>query len=135
MANVKLFVACLAVYVCVAVNEVAGFSNGPPASSQPDLVCRQMTPSPNPGAHGDPQSGNGSFLLEISPSMTEVSNGADGFAYAPDTEYTSMENIVSNSTNCDTIFTLVQFVWLVQHKPSVGLWSMLECLVTLRVLV
>lgn len=86
MTGFKLFVVCLA--VCAVANRVAGNSQRPPASTQSDLVCRQMTPSPN--FHGSSQSDNDGFMLEISPSMTEV---PDGYSYVRDTEYTSTYEI------------------------------------------
>ncbi len=81
MVSCKLLISCLA--VCVAATGVAGFSGGPPASSNPDLVCREM--APNPQFHGDPQTtGNGGYVLDISPPMNVLANG---FTYVPNTEY------------------------------------------------
>ncbi len=82
MTGYKLLIACMA--VCSALHGVTGFTGGPPASTQPALVCQQMTPSP--GAHGSPQDGDGGYRLEISPPMATATNG---FTYETGTAYTS----------------------------------------------
>lgn len=79
MKKVIVLVVCLAI-----LSGVMGNSMGPPAASFSDLVCNQLTPSPQ--AHGTPTPGDGGYQLEISPPMTETT---DGFSYVPDTAYTS----------------------------------------------
>ncbi len=80
-------VLLLAFFVaCCSLHAVTGMSSGPPLNSPDniDLVCREMTP--NPSAHGQPQSGNGGYALEILP---EMATATDGFTYEINTVYTS----------------------------------------------
>ena len=71
---------------CCSLHAVTGMSSGPPLSPSANeaLVCQQMTPNRN--NHGDPQSGDGGYRLEISPTMATATNG---FTYETDTVYTS----------------------------------------------
>ena len=83
----KMRVLLLAFFVaCCSLHAVNGMSSGPPLTStaNTDLVCREMTP--NPTNHGNPQSGNGGYALEILPEMVTVT---DGFTYEINTVYTS----------------------------------------------
>ncbi len=80
-------VLLLAFFVaCYGLHAVTGRSSGPPLTpaTNADLVCREMTPNPTP--HGQPQSGNGGYALEILPEMATV---PDGFTYEINTVYTS----------------------------------------------
>ena len=61
----KMRILLLAFFVtCCSLHAVTGMSSGPPLnpSANEALVCQQMTP--NPGAHGAPQSGDGGYRLE-----------------------------------------------------------------------
>ncbi len=71
---------------CCSLHAVTGMSSGPPIDTPANeaLVCQQMTPNSN--NHGDPQSGDGGYRLEISPTMATATNG---FTYETDTVYTS----------------------------------------------
>ena len=86
MSQVGLTFWLLLVAVSTNLNNVAGFGSGPPLSppSNFDLVCNQMTP--NPVNHGAPTEGNGGYFIDISPSMSEVTNG---FTYVGGQTYTS----------------------------------------------
>ncbi len=87
--DLKMRALLLAFFVtCCSLHAVTGLPSGPPISSNANeaLVCQQMTPSPSPGAHGAPQSGDGGYRLEISPTMATATNG---FTYVTDTVYTS----------------------------------------------
>ncbi len=75
------------VVACCSLHAVTGRGTGPPAgeSANEDRVCREMTP--HPVNHGAPQSGNGGYVLSISPELPEGS--ATGFTYEPSTTYES----------------------------------------------
>ncbi len=100
MNGYKLLIAYLA--VCAALNRVDGYSTGPPATT---TVCQQMAPSSLPTNHGDPQSGDGGYRLQISPPMATATNG---FTYETGTAYTSKYYLYRLLTD-DSYTCTVQF--------------------------
>ena len=89
MMQVDLPIWLLLVAVCTTHFVVDGRSGGPPLSpsSNFNLVCNEMTP--NSLNHGGPLGGNGGYFIDISPSMSEVTNG---FTYVGGQTYTSEFN-------------------------------------------
>ena len=63
---------------------VCGYPSGPPTGKYFNLVCEQLTPSPE--AHGPAQSGHGGYLLSIEPAMIVEGRG---LLYTPNQAYSS----------------------------------------------
>ena len=104
MSQVGLTFWLLLVAVSTNLNYVAGFSSGPPLApaSNFDLVCNRMTPNPN--NHGAPMGGNGGYFIDISPSMSEVTNG---FTYVGGQTYTSELINIRSVMKCNFIFCAI----------------------------